>query len=250
LFFFTAPRSVGDGAAGACASSSSSRPCRGDALRVPRSLLRDRAGLLSSFSPARRRSFSCFLALVNDKLFTRSIYTVLEYVPFARKGCVVVSLRLLLRVRFTAAHRVIVSPVYVSSATSTSRARPGSSSVDDTGWAGRGADDEPTSEGGGATKTLFVGKSRHTLLFLQPAHQKSRSFPLSLLQDCFFGLPPGRGTPKREVAAACAASWATKAESSITSHCLLIQNDLRCLRRRRLCGKVHAPRRRRTYLRR
>ena len=75
LFFFTAPRSVGDGAAGACASSSSSTPCRGDALRVPRSLLRDRAGLLSSFSPARRRSFSCFLALVNDKLFTRSIYS-------------------------------------------------------------------------------------------------------------------------------------------------------------------------------
>ena len=159
---------------------------------------------------------------------------------------ILVSFRLLLRVRFTAVHRAIVTPVDVFSATSTSRARPGSSSVDDTGWAGRGADDEPTSEGGGATNTLFVGKSRHTLLFLQPAHQKSRSFPLSLLQDCFFGLPPGRGTPKREVAAACAASWATKALSSITSHCLLIQNDLRCLRRRRLCGKVHAPRRRRT----
>jgi len=159
---------------------------------------------------------------------------------------ILVSFRLLLRVRFTAVHRAIVTPVDVFSATSTSRARAGSSSVDDTGWAGRGADDEPTFEGGGATNTLFVGKSRHTLLFLQPAHQKSRSFPLSLLQDCFFGLPPGRGTPKREVAAACAASWATKALSSITSHCLLIQNDLRCLRRRRLCGKVHAPRRRRT----
>ena len=76
LFFFTPPRSAGGGAAGARSSCSSSiRPCRGDALRVPRSLLRDRAGLLSSFSPARRRSFSCFLALVNDKLFTRNIYS-------------------------------------------------------------------------------------------------------------------------------------------------------------------------------
>ena len=55
------------------------------------------------------------------------------------------------------------------------------------------------------------------LLFLQPAHQRSWSFPLSLLQDFFFGLPLGRGTPKREVAAPCAASWAKKAVSSMTS---------------------------------
>ena len=81
------------------------------------------------------------------------------------------------------------------------------------------------------------------LLFLQPAHQRSWSFPLSLLQDFFLGLPLGRGTPKREVAAPCAASWAKKAVSSMT---LLIQNDLRWLLRRRGCGKVHAPRQRRT----
>ena len=234
LFIFTPPRSVGDGAAGAC-------------VRV--ALVVDRVVAMRFASLARSSATAPVSSLRSlPRVVVRSVAFLLWSTISSSPGVyILVSLRLLLRVRFTAAHRVIVSPVYVSSATSTSRARPGSSSVDDTGWAGRGADDEPTSEGGGATNTLFVGKSRHTLLFLQPAHQKSRSFPLSLLQDCFFGLPPGRGTPKREVAAACAASWATKAVSSITSHCLLIQNDLRCLRRRRLCGKVHAPRRRRTY---
>ena len=124
---------------------------------------------------------------------------------------------------------------------------PGSSSVDDKGRAGGGADDdEPSFESMGATNTLFVAKSRHTLLFLQPEHHKSWSFPLSLLQDFFFGLPLSRGTPKREVAATCAASSAKKAVSSMTLDYLLIQNDLRSLRRRRGCGKVHAPRQRRT----
>ncbi len=107
---------------------------------------------------------------------------------------------------------------------------PGSSSVDDKGRAGGGADDdEPSFESMGATNTLFVAKSRHTLLFLQPEHHKSWSFPLSLLQDFFFGLPLSRGTPKREVAATCAASSAKKAVSSMTSSYLLIQNDLRSL---------------------
>ena len=99
----------------------------------------------------------------------------------------------------------------------------------------------------GATNTLFVvAKSRHTLLFLQPEHHMSWSLPLSLLQDFFLGLPRARGTPKREVTAPCAASSAKKAVSSMTLHYLLIQNDLRSLRRRRGCGKVHAPRQRRT----
>ena len=46
---------------------------------------------------------------------------------------------------YTAAHRAVhvVTPVHVYSATSTPRARPGSSSVDDKGWAGGCADDEP-----------------------------------------------------------------------------------------------------------
>ena len=99
----------------------------------------------------------------------------------------------------------------------------------------------------GATNTLFVvAKSRHTLLFLQPEHHMSWSLPLSLLQDFFLGLPRARGAPKREVAAPCAASSAKKAVSSMTLDYLLIQNDLRSLRRRRGCGKVHAPRQRRT----
>ena len=94
----------------------------------------------------------------------------------------------------------------------------------------------------GAANTL-LSTSRHTLVISTaraPEVLVVSTFPFAGL------LPrpsPRAGTPKREVAAPCAASWAKKAVSSMT---LLIQNDLRWLLRRRGCGKVHAPRQRRT----